>query len=187
MTDAVQVEPIAVSTTIRPPSHNLKNLTPERLEALLQISLHLSQARDLPQLAEEALRRALDFSDCESGSIMLLTEDGSRLRIVAAVGLAPEVGDRYYPAHAGVTGIAMNARQPVFLRGNDMNVDVKGKRSSAASREEAPSVCVPLITPQQHVLGTLNLTPSRTPLTSSRRIRPSWTRWLGSWPSCSKT
>lgn len=133
-----------------------RDFSPERLEALLQASLYLSQAPDLPHLAEEALRRALDFSNCDSGSIMLLSEDGARLSIVAQVGLPDELGERFYPANAGVTGIAMNARQPIFLRGAELSVEPKG-RSAALRREAAPSVCLPLVTPRQHVLGTLNL------------------------------
>ena len=134
--------------------------SPERLEALLQASLHLSQAPDLPHLAEEALQRALDISGCDSGSIMLLSEDGARLRILAQVGLPDDVEERFYPANAGVTGVAMNARQPIFLRGAEMSVEPRGKGASSPAelrREAAPSVCLPLVTPQQHVLGTLNL------------------------------
>jgi signal transduction histidine kinase len=138
-----------------PPLPNTQDLSPDRLEALLQTSLHLSQARDLPQLAEEALRRALDFANCESGSIMLLTEDGARLRIVAQIGLPADFADRFFPANAGVTGIAMRAHQPIFLRGSELSVEPR--RRGSGHRDVPPSVCIPLITPQEHVLGTLNL------------------------------
>lgn len=141
----------------RPELSIAQDLSPERLEALLQASLHLSQAKDLPQLAEEALRRALDFAACQSGSIMLLTEDGSRLRIVAQVGLSGELADRFYPANAGVTGIAMNARQPIFLRGSELSVEPRSRATSAGKKDSPISVCIPLVTPQQKILGTVNL------------------------------
>lgn len=137
-----------------------REVAPERLEALLQASMHLSQAQDLPQLMEEALRRALDYSNCESGSIMLLADGGTRLRIAAQVGLSPEYAQRFYPANTGVTGIAMKARQPVFLRGSELSVDPRSP--SVSDRRGAPtSVCIPLVTPNQNVLGTLNLNARR--------------------------
>lgn len=133
------------------------DLTRDRLETLLQTSLHLSQARDLPQLAEDALHRALEFAHCGSGSIMLLTEDGSRLQIVAQVGLSEDLTERFIPANAGVMGIAMSARQPIFQRGGDLGIEPRSRSSATARRDMSPSVCIPLVTPQQNVLGTLNL------------------------------
>lgn len=157
------------SPTIRHGAAELGDLTRERLETLLQASLNLSQARDLPHLAEEALHRALDFAHCESGSIMLLTEDGARLHIVAQVGLAEDSDDRFFASNAGAMGIAIQARQPIFLRGPELTPEPlsrgqapkpPGTRTTKAGRPASggsPSVCVPLITPQQHVLGTINL------------------------------
>jgi signal transduction histidine kinase len=109
---------------------------------------------------DDALRRALDFSNCETGSIMLLADGGNRLRIAAQVGLASEHIDRAYPANTGVAGIAMKARQPIFLRGSELSVDPRS--ASAADRRGVPtSVCIPLVTPKQNVLGTLNLNARR--------------------------
>jgi signal transduction histidine kinase len=134
---------------------DLQELTRDRLETLLKASLNLSQARDLPQVAEDALHRALDFAHCDSGSIMLLTEDGSRLRIVAHIGLEDGVAERFFPSNAGAMGIAIQARQPIFMRGSEP--EAKGRGAAVTRRDVSPSVCVPLITPQQNVLGTINL------------------------------
>ncbi len=127
----------------------------ERLWALVALSTSLTSTLSLTLLVENALRLALDFSNHDEGSLMLLTADERSLRIRAIVGgNTDRLGARVPLTRDGVASWVMKNRQPVHLEGTGEALP----HVKRPYRKDIPSsVSLPLVTPQGRCMGVLTL------------------------------
>ncbi|MBI3922780.1 MAG: GAF domain-containing protein [Armatimonadetes bacterium] len=129
------------------------------LEALYNVALALTaSSRQRDQVLREVLDRAIELLHARNGSLMLISEDGDYLDIVAANGLAEEVVAKVKPRLGkGIAGyVALSGQPKVLQRGFKDRYSETGARADAVKS----SMCVPLTT-TGITLGVLNLSDKR--------------------------
>src|SRR5919106_3438169 len=88
----------------------------EALEAALLVSDIAASAMALPDSMREVLSAAVGLLHADEGSIMLLSEDGRQLELVAARGLPPEVRPgSLIPVGESVSGRVLATGKPLLL------------------------------------------------------------------------
>lgn len=118
-------------------------------EALAEIQQALAGAPSLEEFGLTILNAALRMVDGDAGSIMLLTQDGKALQVIAAVG--PDVDQIMGSTQSLSTSFAARAlisRSPLTIKGLD--------NRSAYPRDLLWSAVVPLIAGRRD-LGVLNI------------------------------
>ncbi|MBZ0092466.1 MAG: ATP-binding protein [Burkholderiales bacterium] len=79
------------------------------LRVLSEITSSLSSENNLEELLERFLSTLIKLSGADAGAVRVLTADGTRLRLVGALGLPPNVveSERYIKVECGVCGEAL--------------------------------------------------------------------------------
>lgn len=118
--------------------------------ALLEAVGEIVRLVDPQAIVESGLQRALELSDAQSGSIMLLESDGG-MRIRAARGL-PEhvVEDSVVWEGEGIAGVVLATGQSLVVE------DLEGKGGRARRHGVRSAVAVP-ISDEEGLLGVLNV------------------------------
>jgi signal transduction histidine kinase len=109
---------------------------------------------DLPRLLDLIVATAVEVTGCDSGSVMLVDEQG-RLRIEAARGLPEEVIEQTRLAPGlGFAGRVLETGQPVLLRHSDARPELRAEMHR--DPELASAISVPLKSGDR-VAGVLNV------------------------------
>ncbi len=123
------------------------------LTALNELAFALGSTRELDALLQAALDQVVAVTHADTGSILLLEEDGDHLCIAAAVGIPAEiVGNTHIPLGEGIAGWVAECREPLVLVDDD-----DPRFAGELLREEIGSaVCAPVIS-RDEVIGVLNV------------------------------
>jgi two-component system, OmpR family, phosphate regulon sensor histidine kinase PhoR len=128
------------------------------LEAAMLVSDIAASAMALPDSMREVLAAAVGLLDADEGSIMLLSEDGRQLELVAARGLPSEVRPgSLIPIGESVSGRVLATGKPLLLGQVDSDAFVN---FVPKTRRIASSLVVPLRAEGRSV-GVLSLAISR--------------------------
>ena len=118
---------------------------------LLETASDLSRLLDPDAVVTSALQHALKLSGAETGSVMLLDPDTSKMRIACACGLPEEVvGDTRVSEGEGIAGWVLASGRPLVVE----DLDHKGPQSRRHGVLSAASVP---ISDDDGVLGVLNV------------------------------
>lgn len=129
----------------------------EQLSALFSLGVAISEAidKDRDRVLQEVLDRASELCHARKGSLMLREEGTDRLRIVAAIGLPPEIMATVQPRIGeGIAGEVAVTGEPVVLRRGQHDA----RSQSVADVDSA--VCLPLRVGGE-VIGVLNVSDKR--------------------------
>jgi len=139
-----------------PQASPLALATPDEfLPPLFRICTAMGSTLDLHDLLELILHLTLEELGAQQGSILLLEENGERLRMLASHGLPPEVAARgYMPRQGSIAEWVIQHNEPLIL--NDVGRDPRFT-SIATGRRIRSSMCVPLRA-KGRVIGTINTT-----------------------------
>lgn len=116
------IETIARETAIAAKNAHLfheRNRRLAELTAMNQLSIAASASEDVDPLLGRALELVMTVTEADSGSIMLLDENGETLKIAASAGLPPGVttGTRV-PVGEGISGWVAAHREALLLVGD---------------------------------------------------------------------
>ncbi len=123
-------------------------------------SLGRRGADELESLQAATAEAVADVLDADKTSLMLLDEDGSSLRVAAAVGrkLATEEFDRVRVGE-GVAGLALGRAESLLVQ--DVNEDSRFVDRGTGDRYDSPSFAVTPIVAGDRALGVLCATDAR--------------------------
>jgi response regulator RpfG family c-di-GMP phosphodiesterase len=123
----------------------------ETAQMLIAAARDLSRMLDPREVLSTALRRAMELSDAQTGSIMLLDPATGRLAIEIAEGLPAEVvQDATLAEGEGIAGWVLASRQPLLIE------DLPARTPAARRHGIRSAVSVP-IADDDGVLGVLNV------------------------------
>lgn len=123
----------------------------ETAQQLIEAARDLSRMLDPEQVLTTALRRAMELSDAQTGSVMLLEERTGRLVIELAEGLPSEVVHSTSLAEGeGIAGWVLASRQPLLIE------DLPARTPAARRHGVRSAVSVP-IADDDGILGVLNV------------------------------
>ena len=123
----------------------------ETAQMLIAAARDLSRMLDPREVLSTALRRAMELSDAQTGSIMLLDTATGRLAIEIAEGLPAEVvQDATLAEGEGIAGWVLASRQPLLIE------DLPARTPAARRHGIRSAVSVP-IADDDGVLGVLNV------------------------------
>lgn len=123
----------------------------ETARTLVDATRDLSRLLDPDEVLRVALRRAMELSGAQTGSIMLLDPMSGRLRIAAAEGLGPEiVGNTSLAEGEGIAGWVLSTRQPLLIE------DLPMRPASPRGHGVRSAVSVP-VADDDGILGVLNV------------------------------
>jgi signal transduction histidine kinase len=127
----------------------------KELSILSEVGKTINQVLDLDDVLRTILSSAVDLLEADEGSIMLVSEDQTELRVAHAVSKNPDlvVGGRAKMGE-GVAGWVAKTREPLLIAG-------EARRDFFASVEHRghpvnSALCVPLIG-QDELFGVLNI------------------------------
>lgn len=136
---------------------------------LLKTARQLSRLVDPNMVAETLLERALDMAQADTGSVMLLGDDGA-LTIAASAGLPEQVvAETSVMGGEGIAGWVLSSGQPLVVE------DLHGRTARSRRHGVRSAVAVP-IADDDGTLGVLNVGARR----FSARFSPSHMDALGS-------
>ena len=123
----------------------------ETAQQLIEAARDLSRMLDPEQVLTTALRRAMELSDAQTGSVMLLEERTGRLVIELAEGLPSEVVHSTSLGEGeGIAGWVLASRQPLLIE------DLPARTPAARRHGIRSAVSVP-IADDDGILGVLNV------------------------------
>lgn len=123
----------------------------ETAQQLIEAARDLSRMLDPEQVLTTALRRAMELSDAQTGSIMLLEQHTGRLVIELAEGLPSEVVHSTSLGEGeGIAGWVLASRQPLLIE------DLPARTPAARRHGIRSAVSVP-IADDDGILGVLNV------------------------------
>ncbi len=93
------------------------------LERILQSNLELTAAFSLRELLHRITAAAMDLTDSETASILLLDEASGQLRFVAATAFADQLFDIPVPLEGSIAGATFLSGEPVLV--NDASRDTR--------------------------------------------------------------
>ena len=147
--------------------HQLKAISPEHLQRLLEISTTLSSTLDLNQLLDRVIDTVTDLTDTEYATILLLDQATGKLHIAATNGTSL-ARESYVPMEGSVAGWIVRKGQPLILddaqRDGRDYVDV----GSPAQFVIRNMLGVPLVT-KDRVIGALEAINKRDKATYSQQ------------------
>lgn len=126
----------------------------EVLQAVYEIGETFCASLRMQPVLECVIRSAMRLAQGDAGSIMLLTQDGDELVVVAAVGPRAQIimGQRQ-PAHASVAGRALQMGEMLVLKGR---LSPSGAIASVYPQDTGRSLVVPLRVAGR-LVGVLNI------------------------------
>lgn len=123
----------------------------ETAQQLIEAARDLSRMLDPDQVLAAALRRAMELSDAQTGSVMLLEEHTGRLVIELSEGLPSEVVHSTSLGEGeGIAGWVLASRQPLLIE------DLPARTPAARRHGIRSAVSVP-IADDDGILGVLNV------------------------------
>ncbi len=123
----------------------------ETAQQLIEAARDLSRMLDPQQVLTTALRRAMELSDAQTGSVMLLEQSTGRLVIELSEGLPSEVVHSTSLAEGeGIAGWVLASRQPLLIE------DLPARTPAARRHGIRSAVSVP-IADDDGILGVLNV------------------------------
>jgi serine phosphatase RsbU (regulator of sigma subunit)/putative methionine-R-sulfoxide reductase with GAF domain len=127
------------------------------LSALNKVTRALIATTNLSDLLNLALRQAVQITQAEGGSLMLLESDGLTLRIAASSGIDPEIVESAgVRIGDGIAGWVAQHQKPLVIP----NIVEDARFRNVTSRPDISSaMCVPILS-KQNVLGVLNVSRS---------------------------
>ena len=147
--------------------HQLRAISPEHLQRLLEISTTLSSTLDLNQLLDRVIDTVTDLTDTEYATILLLDQATGKLHIAATNGTSL-ARESYVPMEGSVAGWIVRKGQPLILddaqRDGRDYVDV----GSPAQFVIRNMLGVPLVT-KDRVIGALEAINKRDKATYSQQ------------------
>jgi putative nucleotidyltransferase with HDIG domain len=124
------------------------------LTALTKVSAHVGSSLDPGIVIEEVLTHALELLKCRQGSIMLLDDERTCLRIAAGRGLDEElIREVRVPLGQGIAGYVAQTGDSKNL---GKGIKDRYSQTEETAREVKAALCVPLIA-RQEVIGVLNV------------------------------
>jgi signal transduction histidine kinase len=94
--------------------HQLKAISPEHLQRLLEISTTLSSTLDLNQLLDRVIDTVTDLTDTEYATILLLDQATGKLHVAATNGTSL-ARESYVPMEGSMAGWIVRKGQPLIL------------------------------------------------------------------------
>ncbi len=127
------------------------------LSTLNKVTRALIATTNLSDLLNLALRQAVQITQAEGGSLMLLESDGLTLRIAASSGIDPEIVESAgVRIGDGIAGWVAQHQKPLVIP----NIVEDARFRNVTSRPDISSaMCVPILS-KQNVLGVLNVSRS---------------------------
>lgn len=150
-------------------SHTSPPLSPEthsEYEALVAISRHMSSTLDPQTLLQKILDTTVEATHADTGTLVLMGESSSRMKIVAAHGI-PEEDYRDFRLRVGVGITGWVAKHGESLLVNDVNRDERYVPLFLPVRSE---MAVPL-TLEGRVIGVLNVDSGRENAFTERQLK----------------
>lgn len=122
------------------------------MAVLLEAGKAMNSELELPAVLDTILRKALEFLDGESGSVMVLDTPDRMVTVLARGGTAA-VGERTYVG-SGIAGRVAATREPLLVEGRADPSDFPGL--TEGEREVLSSISVPLVS-RGVLFGVLNV------------------------------
>lgn len=116
---------------------------------LLDASRELTRLVDPADVVDALLAKAVELSQAQTGSIMLVGGDG-RLRVASSVGLPPDAATVVAAEGEGIAGWVLATKQAVVVE------DLEGRGPRSRRHGIRSAVCVP-ISDDDGILGVLNV------------------------------
>ena len=134
--------------------HDALERSNARLAAILEIANAVSSSLELEKVLETVLQSATSLLNAQAGSLMLLNDEGTELRILTAVGLPEQiVRDTRVPVGTGISGkVAQEGKARLLLKGVRESSSLVDKKA----QDIKSAICVPLKA-RDEVLGVLNV------------------------------
>jgi two-component system NtrC family sensor kinase len=133
------------------------------LRPVVRVGERLLAELDLPRLQDQIIATVRAELDADRASLMLIEEDGERLRIAACSGLPPhvKVGHRV-PVHTSLAGAVAARRQPVRIAADgEVTPPADNLRGEFFEDQIVSALSVPVLAGER-VLGVLNAAKVRT-------------------------
>jgi signal transduction histidine kinase len=125
------------------------------LRLLIEMGRDLLTHRDLDELLQQALSRAMEFSAHDGGSILLVVPPGEALEVHAAAGVdAAPVGTRIVDLRRSVAGRVLIEREPLILEGRAERLGIEWR---AYTKPIPSAICLPLLVSDTRAIGVLVL------------------------------
>jgi signal transduction histidine kinase len=126
-----------------------------------ELSHEIITSRNLDHLLELIVNTAIEVTDGDTASLMLLDEESGELRIAAAKGLDPKVvQETRVRLGEGIAGLVAQQGQPLLLPGDSNDPRLNGLMMR--DQEIRSAACVPLPLAGR-IIGTLNVNRTRHP------------------------
>ena len=104
----------------------LENARLKEITELFKISENITSIRDEEQLLRFILNTALDYTQATRGSILTVTEDGKHLKLVAGVGVPPELIGNVIPIKPNsISGIVALNMEPFLIEDIESKPELK--------------------------------------------------------------
>src|SRR5262249_5481105 len=87
----------------------------QALEALYRTSLDITSRRQLPQLVQSILERAVELLQATGGALSMLDESGGRVKIVAVSNLPEQLVDTTLEVGKSVVGHVIKTKTPLSV------------------------------------------------------------------------
>jgi two-component system NtrC family sensor kinase len=133
------------------------------LRPVVRVGERLLAELDLPRLQDQIIATVRAELDADRASLMLIEEDGERLRVVACSGLPPhvKVGHRV-PVRTSLAGAVAARRQPVRIGADgEVTPPADNLRGEFLEDQIVSALSVPVLAGER-VLGVLNAAKVRT-------------------------
>jgi response regulator RpfG family c-di-GMP phosphodiesterase len=132
---------LAVSNALERRRLTMENARLLEITDLFRISENIASIRDQDNLLDYVLRAALERADATRGSIMLVSQDGTRLEVVRSIGLPRDINGVTIPINRGISGWVAQNVQPLFV--TDLKRDPRLQEMSLKLSSES-FISVPL-------------------------------------------
>lgn len=150
-----------ISGCLEKQKFNLEHAQLSELMTLFEFSKSITSTIDLNALLEKILNAALEITNAQRGSILVLDQDSKKLSIGSARGLSEDViRDTKLEIGEGISGRTFKEGKPLLVE--DIEKDERTKRPNKPQYRTKSFLSVPLMSNSLHsqdeVLAVLNLT-----------------------------
>ncbi|HOV31804.1 MAG TPA: response regulator [Candidatus Hydrogenedens sp.] len=103
-----------------------ENARLKEITKLFKISENISSMQDEEQLFRFILNAALEYTQARRGSILMVTEDGENLNLIASVGLPEELNRKIIPINSStISGLVVKNIEPLLIEDTNQNTELK--------------------------------------------------------------
>ncbi|MCA1902148.1 MAG: response regulator [Candidatus Hydrogenedens sp.] len=105
-----------------------ENTRLREITELFKISENISSIKDEEQLLKFILNSALEHTQAKRGSILVVTEDGKNLKLVASVGLPEKIIGKTIPIDSSsISGLVVQNIEPFLIEDINQNPELKNQ------------------------------------------------------------